>query len=100
MPPDVQLTLDVDLFLREISRNIDIVDKEREAQGQSTCAYFDGLLAREVRNVASLGASVLDGGMLIKSDVIEWLDKLVGKTSVNPPVVQTLRATSLYNGRL
>ena len=100
MPPGVQLTLDVDLFLRELSRNIDIVDKEREAQGQSTCAFFDGLLAQEVKHVESLGASVLDGGMLIKSDVIEWLDKLVGKPSINPPVVQTIRATSLYNGRL
>ena len=100
MPPGVQLTLDVDLFLREVSRNIDIVDKERETKGQSTCAYFDGLLAQEVKHVESLGASVLDGGMIIKSDVIEWLDKLVGKPSIISPVVQTIRATSLYNGRL
>jgi len=96
MPDGVKLTLDIKTFLAEVSRQIDRVDRVRAANGLSTCAQYDALLAQSVKKVEALGSSVRDGDMGIETDAIAWLDALVGKPKQNPQILQALRANSLY----
>ena len=96
MPPGVKLTIDTGVFLRELSGNIDLVDKKRAVQNKKTCAWVDSIFKKTMDQVASLGGLVRDGGMAIGSDVIMWLDAMVGSPNPNPNVLANLRSTRLY----
>ena len=101
MPDGVQLTLDVDAFMAEVSRNIDRVDKERAAQGLTTCAQSDAALAECISQMAELGDEEVRTYPVIGSERLAWLDRLLANsdaaTSQNPQVLHALRANSLYS---
>jgi hypothetical protein len=96
MPDDVKLTLDIDAFMAEVSRQADRIDRVRAAQGFPTCAQHDALLAQSMKKIDALGASVRDGGMVIKQDEIAWLDALVGKPRQDQQILSVLRNDKLY----
>ena len=99
LPAGVMLTVDVDYFMQELSRNIDIIDEQRAANGQRTTAQIEAIFSNAMQQVEILGSAVRDGGMVISQDTIAWLDSLVDPPLQNPQVVETLRAMPLYRNR-
>ena len=100
MPDGIMLTLDTEFFMKELSRNIDIADRERKRKNLPTCAGIEAIMAQNMKRVERLGASVFDGGMVIKPDVIQWLDELIGPQNRYFQVVPTIRSIELYKNKL
>ena len=93
MPAGVPLTVDVNVFIAELMRNIDRVDLILARLTAPTCASYDEILLKSVQEVEALGHRVLDGGMYIWPDTVKWLDELVGppRPVGEAQVVQTMR---------
>ena len=79
MPDGVTLTLDVNDFMSELSRNIDRIDAEREREGFVTAASMDALLAQSIQRLKELGGNVAEPRQILSREAARWLDDLVGR---------------------